>query len=100
MAQQANHALPDGFQLEEYTITRQLSLGGFSIVYLATDAEDNRVAIKEYLPNSLALRDQGEIRPLITPEHQAAGKSCIDCHKGIAHKLPKGYVDPSMEEEE
>ena len=22
------------------------------------------------------------------------GKSCIDCHKGIAHKLPKEYVDP------
>lgn len=23
-----------------------------------------------------------------------AGKTCIDCHKGIAHKLPKEYVDP------
>ena len=23
-----------------------------------------------------------------------AGKTCIDCHKGIAHELPKGYVDP------
>jgi cytochrome c-type protein NapC len=22
------------------------------------------------------------------------GKSCIDCHKGIAHKLPKEYKDP------
>jgi cytochrome c-type protein NapC len=22
------------------------------------------------------------------------GKVCIDCHKGIAHKLPKEYVDP------
>jgi cytochrome c-type protein NapC len=22
------------------------------------------------------------------------GKACIDCHKGIAHKLPKEYVDP------
>jgi cytochrome c-type protein NapC len=22
------------------------------------------------------------------------GKTCIDCHKGIAHKLPKEYVDP------
>lgn len=28
------------------------------------------------------------------------GKSCIDCHKGIAHKLPKGYKDPNAEEEE
>ena len=25
---------------------------------------------------------------------QAAGKTCIDCHKGIAHKLPKEYEEP------
>ena len=23
-----------------------------------------------------------------------AGKTCIDCHKGIAHRLPKEYKDP------
>jgi cytochrome c-type protein NapC len=28
------------------------------------------------------------------------GQTCIDCHKGIAHKLPKGYKDPNAEEEE
>ena len=22
------------------------------------------------------------------------GKTCIDCHKGIAHLLPKEYIDP------
>ena len=33
-------------------------------------------------------------------EAKAAGKSCIDCHKGIAHRLPKGYKDPTLEEEE
>jgi cytochrome c-type protein NapC len=25
---------------------------------------------------------------------KAAGKTCIDCHKGIAHKLPKEYEEP------
>jgi cytochrome c-type protein NapC len=25
---------------------------------------------------------------------QAAGQACIDCHKGIAHHLPKEYKDP------
>ncbi len=25
---------------------------------------------------------------------KADGKSCIDCHKGIAHQLPKEYVEP------
>jgi cytochrome c-type protein NapC len=26
------------------------------------------------------------------------GGTCIDCHKGIAHHLPKEYKDPSEEE--
>jgi serine/threonine protein kinase len=80
MAQQANHALPGGFQLEEYTIERQLSLGGFSIVYLALDPAGTRVAIKEYLPNSLALRGEGEIKPNIPVDHQGAflyGMKCF-----------------------
>ena len=29
----------------------------------------------------------------IHPEAMREGKTCIDCHKGIAHKLPEGY-DP------
>jgi len=29
---------------------------------------------------------------------QDQGKTCIDCHKGIAHHLPKEYRDPSEEE--
>ena len=28
---------------------------------------------------------------------QKAGKTCIDCHKGIAHHLPKEYRDPDEE---
>lgn len=79
MAQQANHALPNGYQLEEYTVERQLSLGGFSIVYLATDAEGRQVAIKEYLPNSLALRGEGEIKPLICGDHLGAFRYGMKC---------------------
>jgi cytochrome c-type protein NapC len=33
-------------------------------------------------------------------EAKEQGKSCIDCHQGIAHKLPKGYKKPGTEEEE
>ena len=61
-AQQTNQPLPAGFQLDRYRIERQLSLGGFSIVYLAYDEDDQPVAIKEYLPNSLALRGSGRSR--------------------------------------
>lgn len=29
---------------------------------------------------------------------KAKGQTCIDCHKGIAHLLPREYVDPDEEE--
>uniref|UniRef100_UPI003340AA43 NapC/NirT family cytochrome c n=1 Tax=Castellaniella defragrans TaxID=75697 RepID=UPI003340AA43 len=29
---------------------------------------------------------------------QAEGETCIDCHKGIAHRLPPEYRDPNEEE--
>lgn len=79
MAQQANQPLPNGYPLEEYIIDRQLSLGGFSIVYLATDPEGRQVAIKEYLPNSLALRTRGDIKPVITADHLGAFRYGMKC---------------------
>lgn len=51
-----NLALPIGYQLHDYQITKVLSSGGFSFVYLAYDKEKSVVAIKEYLPTSLACR--------------------------------------------
>ncbi len=40
-------------------------------------------------------------KPLAQKNHAQAvkdGKTCIDCHKGIAHLLPKEYRDPSEDE--
>jgi serine/threonine protein kinase len=51
-----NLALPAGYQLQDYEITKILSSGGFSFVYLARDKDKNIVAIKEYLPTSIAVR--------------------------------------------
>jgi serine/threonine protein kinase len=79
MAQQANQALPNGYSLEEYVIDRQLSLGGFSIVYLAKGQDGVQVAIKEYLPNSLALRNAGQIMPVISAEHLGAFRYGMKC---------------------
>ncbi|MBE9610333.1 serine/threonine protein kinase [Chitinilyticum piscinae] len=59
MATPSNQPLARGYQLQNYTIAKLLSAGGFSIVYLAHDENDYPVAIKEYLPNSLALRREG-----------------------------------------
>lgn len=89
MPAQVNSALPQGFQLDQYRIERQLSLGGFSIVYLAFDAEDTPVAVKEYLPNSLALRKEGQICPQVPPENQAAFRYGMKCFFEEGRSLAK-----------
>lgn len=64
MAISKNLALPAGYKLHDYIITKVLSSGGFSFVYLATDNEKNIVAIKEYLPTSIVLRaDSATVMP-------------------------------------
>ncbi|MDO8933967.1 MAG: serine/threonine-protein kinase [Rhodocyclaceae bacterium] len=85
---QANQPLPPGFQLDRYRIDRQLSLGGFSIVYLAYDEEETPVAIKEYLPNALALRSEGVV-PVVSEEHRSAFRHGMKCFfeegRSLAH---------------
>jgi serine/threonine protein kinase len=71
---QTNIPLPPGHMIDGYRFERQLSLGGFSIVYLATDPEGAPVAIKEYLPNALATRKVG-LLPQISPANRAAYQS-------------------------
>ena len=58
MSSPKNLALPAGYQLQDYEIRKVLSSGGFSFVYLARDKEKKIVAIKEYLPTSIALRSE------------------------------------------
>lgn len=65
MAAQNNAPLPDGLEIAGYRIVKKIASGGFSIVYLAYDAEGSAVAIKEYLPSALALRQPGELAPTI-----------------------------------
>jgi serine/threonine protein kinase len=79
MAQQANQPLPEGYQLENYRIANVLSCGGFSIVYLAYDENDQPVAIKEYLPSQLALRKEGDALPSIAEENLAMFKYGLRC---------------------
>jgi serine/threonine protein kinase len=61
MATQPNQALPNGYRLNEYTIVRKIGGGGFSMVYLATDDQNNLYAVKEYLPGALVLRTAGSV---------------------------------------
>ena len=57
-------ALPPGSKLDEYRVVRILGAGGFGVTYLAEHIRaGNRVAIKEYLPNELAVREGATVHP-------------------------------------
>ena len=67
------HTLPPGTRLREYRIDKVIGEGGFGIVYLAFDtALERRVAIKEYLPTSMAARaSAGHTVVIRSPSHAA-----------------------------
>ncbi len=58
-------SLPLATRLRDYEITGRIGVGAFGIVYLAWDHSlQRKVAIKEYLPSSIAFRVDGA--PLVT----------------------------------
>jgi eukaryotic-like serine/threonine-protein kinase len=79
MAAQNNAPLPDGLDIAGYRIVKKIASGGFSIVYLAYDEDGNAVAIKEYLPSSLALRQPGELVPVIASENLPTFRIGLKC---------------------
>ena len=79
MAAQNNAPLPDGLEIAGYRIVKKIASGGFSIVYLASDEDGNAVAIKEYLPSSLALRQQGELVPSISNDNLPIYRIGLKC---------------------
>lgn len=79
MAAQNNAPLPDGLEIAGYRIVKKIASGGFSIVYLAYDHDGNAVAIKEYLPSSLALREPGELAPVISKANLPVFRIGLKC---------------------
>ena len=61
-------SLPPDTVIGGYRLVRKLAAGGFGVVYLAIDPQGQQVAIKEYLPASLASRAVGELLPQVQPE--------------------------------
>ena len=74
-----NQALPSGYQLLNYRIDRQISRGGFSIVYRAFDETGSPVAIKEYLPSSLVLRTEGDVVRASSAENLTSFRYGMKC---------------------
>jgi hypothetical protein len=89
MSTQANQPLPEGTRLENYRVLRVLAHGGFSFVYLAHDENESPVAIKEYLPSTLALRTNGAPNPNVPEENAATFRYGMKCFfeegRALAH---------------
>jgi serine/threonine protein kinase len=79
MAVSKNQALPPGYQLLSYRIEQQISRGGFSIVYRATDQNGDVVAIKEYMPATLGVRMEGDIIRASTVENLSTFRYGMKC---------------------
>lgn len=71
--------LAAGQPLASYRLTRVLASGGFSLVYLAQDAGGAPVAIKEYLPATLATRTRGSPVPTVPASTAAAYRHGLKC---------------------
>ena len=63
-AEDHKQALPAGFRLGTYRVARVLGVGGFGVTYLCEHTGlAIQVAVKEYLPNEIAVRDGTEVHP-------------------------------------
>ena len=62
--QDHNQALPPGFRLGNYRVVRVLGAGGFGVTYLCEHGGLGvTVAVKEYLPNDIAVRSGDAVAP-------------------------------------
>ncbi|MBK7234261.1 MAG: protein kinase [Sterolibacteriaceae bacterium] len=65
-----SNALPAGTRLAEFELTGLVGEGGFGIVYLAYDHSLHRqVAVKEYIPSSLANRTTQNAVAVLSDQH-------------------------------
>ena len=72
-------ALGIGTELHEYTIEWVLGVGGFGITYLALDGNlETEVALKEYIPSDMVMRNpDGSLSPK-DAENASAFKTGLD----------------------
>ena len=64
-------ALPTGYALESYRMIDVLGVGGFGVTYLAQHTRlGHKVALKEYLPNEIAIRDGTTVHPKSRPDEE------------------------------
>lgn len=92
----AGSELKPGQALQEFVIEKLLGVGGYSCVYLALDSRlQRRVALKEYLPATLAMRaPDGRVVPRL-PRFQALFDQGLEGFMNEA-RLLGGFDHPSL----
>ena len=84
------NSLQPGYKLHWYHIIKILGQGGFGITYLAHDTNlDQQVAIKEYLPTDLAVRENEVSVHPVSEEHQESYQWGLDRFISEARTLAK-----------
>ena len=69
--QDHKQALPPGFRLGNYRVVRVLGAGGFGVTYLCEHGGLGvTVAVKEYLPNDIAVRSGNAVAPKSTADRE------------------------------
>lgn len=84
----AGQALAPGDALEDFEVVQVLGLTSFGVLYLARNTTDgSTVAIKEYMPSSLAARGAGGLIELTHPGHAEAYRRGLQAFIGEALSL-------------
>ena len=92
----SHNALPPGTRLGEFEILGLVGEGGFGIVYLAHDHNlQRRIALKEYLPSSLAGRAGGLIVSVVSERHTETFHAGLRSFVNEARLLAK-FDHPSL----
>ncbi|MFS0758115.1 serine/threonine-protein kinase [Noviherbaspirillum sp. 1P10PC] len=74
-----NAPLPENTALIRYNVLRVIARGSFSFVYLAENSKKQLVAIKEYMPQKLLLREQEKLDLTISPEQRQEFRKFLRC---------------------
>ena len=63
------------------------------IVWAKMKANDSLACRNCHSFDAMQIEKQGRRGRRKHPKGIEEGKSCIDCHKGVAHKLPRDYIE-------
>jgi serine/threonine protein kinase len=92
----AGQALAPGAMLEDFQIAQVIGLTSFGVLYLATHVLDgNTVAVKEYLPSSLAVRNSEGAIELQDPSQAGAFQRGMESFAAEALTLSQ-YDHPNL----